>query len=77
MTRRTGSVFTWYDTNRVGTSFITIPTGTAIEVFNMDFLKKLLRNLALLVGIGIVLLILFPSMMSQVYELLGGLFGPL
>jgi len=43
----------------------------------MDFLKKLLRNLALLVGIGIVLLILFPSMISQVYELLGGLFGPL
>ncbi len=43
----------------------------------MDFLKGLLRNLAILIGIGIVLLILFPIQMSQVYELLGGLFGPI
>ncbi len=43
----------------------------------MDSLKGLLKNLTLLIGIGLILLILFPSQMSQVYELLGGLFGPL
>ena len=43
----------------------------------MDFLKGLLRNLAFLICIGIILLILFPSQMSQVYELYGGLFGPI
>ena len=43
----------------------------------MDFLKALLRNLAILVGIGIVLLILLPNQMSQVYELYGALFGPI
>jgi len=43
----------------------------------MDFLKGLLKNLALLIGIGIILLILFPNQMSQVYELYGGLFGPI
>ena len=37
VTRRTGSVFTWCDTNRVGTSFITIPTGTAMEVNYIDY----------------------------------------
>lgn len=43
----------------------------------MDFLKAFLRNLALLVIIGVVLFVLFPQMMKQVYELFGALFGPL
>jgi len=43
----------------------------------MTFLKKILRNLAFLVGIGIVLYILYPDMMSQVFELYWGIFGPL
>ena len=43
----------------------------------MNFLKTLLRNLAFLVGIGIVLYILFPDMMSEVFEIYGALFGPL
>lgn len=43
----------------------------------MTFLKKLLRNLAFLIVIGIVLLILFPDMMSQVFEIYGAIFGPL
>lgn len=43
----------------------------------MAFLKGLLRNLAFLIGLGILLLILFPDMMKQVYQLFGGLFGPL
>ena len=43
----------------------------------MQFLKDLLRNLALLIVIGIVLLIVAPAMMKQVYELFGALFGPM
>ncbi|HEX2981832.1 MAG TPA: hypothetical protein VHO48_16345 [Anaerolineaceae bacterium] len=42
----------------------------------MDFLKSFLQNLFLLVVIGIGLLILFPDMMRQVFELYGVLFGP-
>jgi hypothetical protein len=43
----------------------------------MDFLKDLLRNLALLLIIGVVLFILFPDTMKQVFQLYGALFGPL
>jgi len=42
----------------------------------MQFLKDLLRNLAILIAIFIALLIFAPAMMKQVYELLGALFGP-
>ena len=45
--------------------------------FIMKFLLKLLRNLAFLIGIGIVLYILFPEMMSGVFQLYGKIFGPL
>jgi hypothetical protein len=43
----------------------------------MQFVKRLLLNLALLVVIGIVLFILFPDMMRQILRLYGLLFGPL
>ena len=43
----------------------------------MQFVKDLLRNLAILIGLGIVMLIFFPDIMSQVYQLFGALFGPL
>lgn len=43
----------------------------------MKFLIKLLKNLAFLVGIGIVLYILFPEMMANVFQLYGKIFGPL
>ena len=43
----------------------------------MVFLKGLLRNLALLIGLGIVLFILFPNQMSQVFEIYGAIFGPI
>lgn len=43
----------------------------------MDFLKDFVRNLALLTLIGIILLVLFPDIMRQVFGLYGALFGPL
>lgn len=43
----------------------------------MTFLKGLLRNLVFLIGIGIILFILFPDQMSQVFEIYGAIFGPL
>jgi len=42
----------------------------------MQFLKKLLRNLVILIGIGLVLLIIYPDIMSQVYQFFGLFFGP-
>jgi len=42
----------------------------------MKFLLNLLKNLAFLVVIGIVLFIIAPDMMKQVFELYGALFGP-
>ena len=42
----------------------------------MEFAKNFLRNLVLLGGIGLVLFIVFPDMMSQIFELYGALFGP-
>jgi tetratricopeptide (TPR) repeat protein len=43
----------------------------------MEFLKDLLRNLAILIAIGIVLYIIAPDMMKQVFQLYGMLFGPI
>lgn len=43
----------------------------------MQFLKDFLRNLAILIAIGIVLYLLYPSWMSQVFNIYGLLFGPL
>ena len=43
----------------------------------MSFLKKLGRNLLFLIILGIVLLVLFPTQMSQVFALYGAIFGPL
>lgn len=42
----------------------------------MQFFKGLLINLGLLLVIGIALLILFPDMMRQIFQLYGALFGP-
>lgn len=42
-----------------------------------EFLKDLLRNLAFLVGIGVVLYLIVPDMMKQVFQLYGMLFGPI
>lgn len=43
----------------------------------MSFFLKFLRNLALLLVVGIVLYLIYPDIMRQVYDLLGALFGPL
>lgn len=43
----------------------------------MQFFKDFVRNLVILVVIGVVLFFMFPDMMKQVYELYGMLFGPL
>jgi len=43
----------------------------------MQFLKNLLRNLAFLIVLGLVLLVIFPDIMKQVYQFFGLLFGPL
>ena len=42
----------------------------------MPFLKNFLRNLFILIAIGLGMLILFPSTMGQVFQLFGALFGP-
>jgi hypothetical protein len=43
---------------------------------NTSFLKGLLRNLGLILLIGIVLFIIFPDLMRQVFGVFGGLFAP-
>ncbi|RJP47665.1 MAG: hypothetical protein C4583_16065 [Anaerolineaceae bacterium] len=43
----------------------------------MQFIKDFVRNLVILVVIGMVLFFMFPGMMKQVFELYGILFGPL
>jgi hypothetical protein len=42
----------------------------------MRFLKDFLRNLGLLLVIGLILYALFPDMMRQVFQIYGALFGP-
>jgi hypothetical protein len=43
----------------------------------MQFLKDFLRNLLILVVIGVALYLLYPSMMGQVLQVYGALFGPI
>jgi tetratricopeptide (TPR) repeat protein len=43
----------------------------------MEFLKDLLRNLAFLIAIGVVLYIIAPDMMKQIFQVYGALFGPI
>jgi len=43
----------------------------------MSFFKALMRNIAILIIIGLAMYIFFPEVMGQVYDLLGALFGPL
>jgi len=42
----------------------------------MKFLKNFLRNLVLLIVIGLGLFLVFPNMMNQVFQLFGMLLGP-
>ena len=43
----------------------------------MQFIKDFIRNLLILITIGVVLFFMFPDMIKQVFELYGMLFGPL
>jgi len=43
----------------------------------MQFVKDLIRNLIVLLIIGLILFVLFPGPMSQIFQLYGLLFGPL
>jgi len=43
----------------------------------MQFIKDFVRNLIILLVIGVVLFFMFPDMMKQVFELYGLMFGPL
>jgi hypothetical protein len=45
--------------------------------WGMQFLKDLLRNLAILIAIGLVVYFMYPDMMKQVYDAYGLIFGPL
>jgi cbb3-type cytochrome oxidase subunit 3 len=42
----------------------------------MKFLKAFLKNLVFLLLLGVILWILFPDQMSEVFNLYGTLFGP-
>ena len=44
---------------------------------NKDYFKKFLRNLGLLAALLVLILILSPTMMSDVFNALGAIFGPL
>lgn len=43
----------------------------------MQFFKEFLRNLLILIGIGIVLYLISPSIMGNIFELYGAIFGPI
>jgi hypothetical protein len=43
----------------------------------MQFLKDFLRNLVLLLIIGLVLFIIFPDTMNQAFQLYAALLGPI
>jgi len=43
----------------------------------MGFFKDFLRNILILVAIVVVLFIIYPDMMKQVFQVYGALFGPL
>jgi uncharacterized membrane protein len=42
----------------------------------MRFIKRLVRNIAILVVIGIILLIIYPDIMRQIYQFYLVVFGP-
>ena len=42
----------------------------------MGFLKAFLRNLLMLVVLGVVLYVMFPEMVGSMFQLYGMLFGP-
>ena len=43
----------------------------------MDYFKRFLKNLGLLLALFVLLLIFSPTMMSDVFNALGAIFGPL
>lgn len=43
----------------------------------MQFIRDLIRNLVILAVIGIILFLMFPSTMEQIFQVYGQLFGPL
>lgn len=43
----------------------------------MGFILNFLKNLGFLIVAGIVLYILFPTMVGQVFQMFGVIFGPL
>ena len=43
----------------------------------MQFIKDFAINLIVLIGIGVAVLILFPDLTKQVFQLYGMLFGPI
>ncbi len=42
----------------------------------MKFLRNFLWNLGLLLGIGVVLFLIYPDMMRQIFQLYGAFLGP-
>jgi len=50
---------------------------TFAKEHKMQFIKDFVRNLIILLVIGVVLFFMFPDMMKQVFELYGLMFGPL
>lgn len=43
----------------------------------MLFFKDFLRNLLILIGIGIILYLISPSIMGDIFRLYGAIFGPI
>jgi hypothetical protein len=43
----------------------------------MEFFKNLLRNILILVVIGVVIYLMYPAIMGQVFQFYWMLFGPL
>lgn len=43
----------------------------------MGFFKDFLRNILILVAIVVVLFLIYPDIMKQVFQVYGALFGPL
>ncbi len=50
--------------------------GTTAPEETKPFIKRLLRNLGILIVIGILLLLLYPDAMRQVFQTYVALFGP-
>lgn len=43
----------------------------------MEYFKRFLKKLGLLILILVILLLLFPTQISEAYNILGAVFGPL